>query len=364
MPRLFENIFFIKNYILGALRYQFKISEIALYKIDGLQSLNNLEFTLSSYTLNKIRKYFHSNKAAELLRSRSLFIQRCKQKDIRCPKSYGIIQKVNDLLVLKAQIQSIEENIKIHRPDKVVVKTSGKSHGDGCYFIDKIAYSKENIYVKEKYGDFNSLEGYLTELLHTYEGDITVDKYLDQHSDLKQFNPSSLNTVRVVTFLNSDGDVEIDGAVFRVGKKGFSVDSWQHGGIAAAVDLKSGKLGKGVRIGKCRGARWYETHPDSGITIEGTILPMWNEVMSLARQSALCFPEARWVGWDIAITQRPILMEGNIWWALPFMLVHSGGRCPENWKERLSDPSLPIPRDYLSGARYFVEMIFKKQAFK
>jgi len=364
MPRLFENIIFIKNYLLGALRYQFRIYEIALYNIDGLQSLNSFGFTISSYTLNKIRKHFHSHDAPELLKSRSHFINWCKQHDIRCPTSYGIIQKKSDLSTLKAQIQSVEKMIKTARPNQLVVKITGQSHGDGCYFIDKIDYRGEEIYVKERSGDLVPLRTFLTDCLYISEGDVTVDEYLAQHSVLKQFHPGSLNTVRVVTFLNSDGEVEIDGAVFRIGKKGLPVDSWRYGGIAAGIDLKSGKLGRGVKIGDRRGGSWYKIHPDSGIGIEGTALPMWNEVLSLAEKAALCRPDARWIGWDIAITKQPVLIEGNIGWALPFMLVHSGGRCPASWKKRLSDPDLPIPRDYLSGARYFIEKIIKKQSFK
>ena len=178
-------------------------------------------------------------------------------------------------------------------------------------------------------------------------------------------NPSSVNTVRVVTFLTEDGKVEIDGAVLRVGAKGSYVDSWRRGGIAAAVDLETGMVGRGIRVGECRGGRWYKKHPDNDVLIEGTILPEWHRVLIHAKQAAVSLPNARWVGWDIVITkEETVLLEGNSGWALPLMLAHTRGHCPKNWKYRLSDPDLPIPRSYASGAKYFIRMLFQPSAFK
>jgi len=64
-------------------------------------------------------------------------------------------------------------------------------------------------------------------------------------------------------------------------------------------------------------------HPVTGEAITGFAIPYWKEVVELAKNAALCTPENRSVGWDIAVTaEGPELIEGNhnwckLLWQLP-----------------------------------------------
>jgi hypothetical protein len=57
----------------------------------------------------------------------------------------------------------------------------------------------------------------------------------------------------------------------------------------------------------------YDVHPYSKIKFDGYEIPRFKECVELIRELAFEEPEARYVGWDLAITPKGIeLLEGNI----------------------------------------------------
>ncbi len=53
-------------------------------------------------------------------------------------------------------------------------------------------------------------------------------------------------------------------------------------------------------------------HPVTGEVIVGFQIPFWNQIIELVKELAYVVPQVRYVGWNIAITEkRPILIEGN-----------------------------------------------------
>jgi hypothetical protein len=57
---------------------------------------------------------------------------------------------------------------------------------------------------------------------------------------------------------------------------------------------------------------WHDKHPTTGAQIEGTRLPFWEELRSLAIRAHEAFADRVIVGWDIAIdADGPIVVEGN-----------------------------------------------------
>lgn len=55
-------------------------------------------------------------------------------------------------------------------------------------------------------------------------GNIVIQNGLSQYSTLDKLNSSSINTVRVLTFIHQTADVEILSAVVRMGRRGNVVD--------------------------------------------------------------------------------------------------------------------------------------------
>lgn len=128
-----------------------------------------------------------------------------------------------------------------------------------------------------------------------------------QHEALAALCPTSVNTLRIATLLG-DHKEGIVYAYLRIGN-GNVVDNVDQGGMAAPVDLATGKL-HGVGADK-QGNR-YETHPMTGTPIVGFQVPFWHEAADMCLAAMRVIPKVRFVAWDVAITpEGPVFIEGN-----------------------------------------------------
>jgi len=153
----------------------------------------------------------------------------------------------------------------------------------------------------------------LLQRLSANELPMLIQPRLQNHPDLEAFNNGALSTVRVLTCLNEKGHPEIIGAAARMAIGGnHVVDNLHAGGIAAAVDVQTGVLGRASNLGADARLGWLDHHPVSGARITGTTLPMWDAVREFAVRAHRAFSDRILVGWDIAITpDGPVLVEGN-----------------------------------------------------
>ena len=135
------------------------------------------------------------------------------------------------------------------------------------------------------------------------------DEYVVQHPKMATLNPSSVNTLRIITIRTKNG-VKIFGATLRVGGKGNVMDNIAQGGCIAAVDSETGivsTLGNGDYPGA---KEIYVT--ESGVILPGFEVPFFDEAKNMAIKAADVLPNIRYTGWDIAITEKgPVLIEGN-----------------------------------------------------
>lgn len=139
-----------------------------------------------------------------------------------------------------------------------------------------------------------------------------VEERIQQHHDLNTLNPSSVNTLRIVTVLK-EGKVNIVGCILRMGRDSF-VDNLSSGGIAVPVDCATGEI-TGPGISKMPDEKKYYRHPGTGAKLTGFHIPYWREVLQLIQRAGVEVPAVRTVGWDVAITPKgPILVEGNDNW--------------------------------------------------
>ena len=136
-----------------------------------------------------------------------------------------------------------------------------------------------------------------------------LEDLIRPHPVLKRLNPDSVNTVRIVTFLDRKEVVVLD-SFLRTGRRGSFVDNGGSGGIFVHVDPA-----KGITDSRGIDERgfFYESHPDHGYCFNGIRMPFWEEALDTAKKAALTIPGARYVGWDLACTEenRWIIVEGN-----------------------------------------------------
>lgn len=135
-----------------------------------------------------------------------------------------------------------------------------------------------------------------------------LEEKIVQREEMAKLNPSSVNTIRIPTCITENG-VEIFHPVVRMGRAGSFVDNGSQGGIFAAIDIKTGIVSSS---GKDKGCFKYTVHPDSGVQIVGFQIPMWKELVEVVKKAARIVPSTKYVGWDMAFTDRGwVVVEGN-----------------------------------------------------
>jgi hypothetical protein len=140
-----------------------------------------------------------------------------------------------------------------------------------------------------------------------------IQPALVNHPGLRDLSVGALCTVRMMTCRNEHGRHEVTDAAFRMSSNRKSaVDNLHAGGIAAAVDLKTGRLSRASDLGLGPDFVWHDRHPVSGGVITDRMMPFWEDALALAARAHDAFSEWAVVGWDIAIlADGPCRIEGN-----------------------------------------------------
>lgn len=139
--------------------------------------------------------------------------------------------------------------------------------------------------------------------------DWVVEKRIVQSEAMAKWNVSSVNTVRINTFLTNRGFFVL-GPFIRTGRKGAIVDNGGKGGVYALVDEKTGRI---LTDGRDENGGSYPKHPDSGIPFKNEMLPDWKGLLKTV-ETAHCsnMPDHIYISWDLAYTNNGwVIIEGN-----------------------------------------------------
>lgn len=148
-----------------------------------------------------------------------------------------------------------------------------------------------------------------------------------QHSGLNLLNSSCLNTLRIDTFIDKDGNIDIISAYLRMSINNKHVDNISSGGCQVGINLQSGKLKQlGYSGFSNAGTRVFNKHPVTGVVFEDFEIPCFTEAKELIKKVAGYMPGLRLVGWDVAISESgPVLIEGNSDYAMGGNDISEGG---------------------------------------
>lgn len=139
---------------------------------------------------------------------------------------------------------------------------------------------------------------------HTY----VVEKALQNCKEFEEVNPGSLNTLRCVSMIDSEGNPHILSIILRAGVDAY-VDNWGSGGIGYVADIDTGIVA-GYGVDKKNGKHVY--HPSTNKNMMGFKIPRYEEVKEMVRKMAVVDKRCRYVGWDVAVTPDGIeLIEMN-----------------------------------------------------
>ena len=135
------------------------------------------------------------------------------------------------------------------------------------------------------------------ELFKHYKKNFIIQKIIKPHLFYANFNPSSLNTVRVFTYRSvSDERIHILHSILRVGKQGSVTDNQASGGFACGVTDEGCLTGIAVNKSGCR------LNEVNGIKlIKGVQLEGYEKIKEAAIEAAKQFPYSRLLGHDLCI---------------------------------------------------------------
>lgn len=178
----------------------------------------------------------------------------------------------------------------------VILKAAvDSSSGKGIQFFD---------------GSTQNLEE-LDEIVKQFPSDIVIQKVVRQSAALAKIHPSSLNTIRILTFLDSTGHAKAYSAVMRIGRGGSRVDNAGSGGIAAGITPEG-------RLKDCaytlQGLKFEHEHPDTHVPFQSVVIPEFANLVDTVTRHHEAFPLFRLLSWDMAYDEndKPLLVELNM----------------------------------------------------
>lgn len=182
--------------------------------------------------------------------------------------------------------------------DDVIIKPTFAAHGEG---VKKFS-------VKDGITSINGMT--VEKLFDSYNPHFMIQKVIHQHADMATLNPSSVNTIRILTY-RSGMEILVLYTVIRIGRKGFDVDNETAGGISTKINA-DGTLCK-YAFGAV--GNDYVERTDTGVILEGYKIPSFQKSVELVKQQHYYIPHFDLIGWDIAIEEdgTPILIEWNTW---------------------------------------------------
>jgi hypothetical protein len=127
-----------------------------------------------------------------------------------------------------------------------------------------------------------------------------IQPYIKQHKIINDLYPGSVNTIRVITFINGKGMVEVKYTILRFGIDGSRVDNLSSGGQFLYIDA-SGKPSEYAY--NTNGYNSGKKHKNTEYTFADLRIPVLDEIKRKCIEAHKKYPYVRLVGWDICYTE-------------------------------------------------------------
>lgn len=133
----------------------------------------------------------------------------------------------------------------------------------------------------------------IMEILHQYGEDFDIQRKLRQHPTLAHFNETSINTIRMTTYRDMDGNIKLLYAIQRFGKSGTVLDNASSGGGYCGISRQ------GVYQNRIHRHRSVKTE---SLQLEcERVVPFFDRCVNAVCVLHQQLPQFRIVGWDVSI---------------------------------------------------------------
>lgn len=179
------------------------------------------------------------------------------------------------------------------------------------------------------------MEEKFLEELAGFHCDVAIQRGIKQHEALSKINPSSVNTIRIITLLKGT-ETQVLSAILRMGVGSSKVDNSSSGGITIGVSA-DGKLKKTACVGK---REFVTAHPTTGVVFDGYQIPSFADAVELVKRASRMVPHFRMVAWDVSVLEdgTPTLIEANLYdGQLDSHQIHNGPLFGEDTKKILDE---------------------------
>jgi hypothetical protein len=271
---------------------------------------NIKDYLPNKFLGEKVTPFFNDKKFKEVLDNKLYFDLYYRQFNISLPKILMYNHKKNFILGTRSVKVS---NIKDF--NALLDEIFAQNPQYDSIFIKKTYSSSSGQTIYKLYRDQfrNNPEIAIEIFEEVIRSEFLFQETIKQHPAVNKLNPASVNTIRIDTFVNKDGKIDIVSAHIRMSTNNSYVDNISAGGCFVGVGLQTGQLKKtGYSSIKFVGAKVFKEHPVTKSLFDNFSIPYFNEVEELVIKAAGLMAELRLVGWDVAIGETgPILVEGN-----------------------------------------------------
>lgn len=253
-----------------------------------------------------------------LARDKFVFYQYCKSLGMPYPQTIGLVSKgeVSWYDGEKMEFSPLE-SIKEKTFDAFCKEVNGES-GKGAFCL-KVMDGK--LFDRD-------VEISLEELRKRFgSATFIIQEKLKNHPAIDAVYNKSLNTIKLITFLNDDGTVDFFDSVMRFGAGGNFVDNASRGGVFVGIEEDGTLQEVGYHEpGIKKNLVVPGVHPDTGVQFGGMKIPYWNELLTTAKRFHKFFYGIPSIGWDVAITPDGfVFTETGEDWEIPVYQVTHGG---------------------------------------
>ncbi|NRD19934.1 hypothetical protein HNV08_07735 [Winogradskyella eckloniae] len=217
------------------------------------------------------------------------------------PQPKAIVQNINGFYFVDGKI--VDQSVAIDTCNSIntalIIKPTIDS-GDGI-MVNKFTVENDKT-------TFENLT--VSELFKKYKKDFIVQETVAQSAVLKSLNPTSLNTIRVMTYLKDD-NVYVLSSVLRIGQPHSATDNFSGGGIICGIK-SNGNLKS--RAYTRAGAILNKSH--TKVVFEGIAIPNYESVLNMVKRMHPIIPYFKIVSWDIGIdsNNEPVFIEYNTYY--------------------------------------------------